>query len=147
MDKEAFDNYLAERYQKQMEYYSKASAKNQRRYKFFQWLLIVLSALTPVFAALNNSKELEALLPAFFKINIIVVVVSSIVAILTTGLKTFNYHELWVTYRSTYEKLKPEILGRMQDAALMMKSLNWFVSQTVRFGKHCPGFLVFYTLK
>jgi hypothetical protein len=34
------------------------------------------------------------LLPAFFKINIIVVVVSSIVAILTTGLKTFNYHEL-----------------------------------------------------
>jgi len=109
MDKEAFDNYLAERYQKQMEYYSKASAKNQRRYKFFQWLLIVLSALTPVFAALNNSKELEALLPAFFKINIIVVVVSSIVAILTTGLKTFNYHELWVTYRSTYEKLKPEI--------------------------------------
>lgn len=41
--------------------------------------------------------------------NIIVVIISSIVAILTTGLKTFNYQETWVTYRSTYEKLKPKI--------------------------------------
>jgi hypothetical protein len=31
------------------------------------------------------------------------------VAILTTGLKTFQYQELWVTYRATYEQLKPEI--------------------------------------
>jgi len=64
MDKEAFDNYLAERYQKQMEYYSKASAKNQRRYKFFQWLLIVLSALTPVFAVL---KSWRLCYPLFFR--------------------------------------------------------------------------------
>lgn len=109
MNKETFDNYLAERYQKQMAYYSKASAKNQKIYKRFQWLLIVLSALAPVVAGLSNIKELEAVLPPFFKLNIVVVVVSSAVAILTTGLKTFNYHELWVTYRSTYEKLKPEI--------------------------------------
>jgi uncharacterized protein DUF4231 len=41
--------------------------------------------------------------------SLFVVVISSIVAILTTALKTFNYQELWVTYRSTHEKLKPEI--------------------------------------
>jgi len=41
--------------------------------------------------------------------KIFVVIVSAVVAILTTGLKTFNYQELWITYRATYEKLKPEI--------------------------------------
>src|SRR4029078_6576152 len=42
-------------------------------------------------------------------IQILLVVVSSIVAILTTGLKTFQYQELWAIYRTTYEQLKPEI--------------------------------------
>jgi hypothetical protein len=38
-----------------------------------------------------------------------VIIVSAIVAILTTGLKTFNYQELWTNYRTTCEQLKPEI--------------------------------------
>lgn len=106
MHQEIFDQYLEERYFKQMAYYSKASAKNQTRYRWFQWILIVLSALTPVFAAFNGIK-FEKL--DFTHLNILVVAVSSIVAILTTGLKTFNYQELWISYRATYEKLKPEI--------------------------------------
>jgi len=62
----------------------------------------------PVIAALNgygndHDKELSQFSSLF------VVVISSIVAILTTGLKTFNYQELWITYRTTHEKLKPEL--------------------------------------
>lgn len=34
---------------------------------------------------------------------------SAVVAILTSGLKTFQYQELWVSYRVTQELLKPEI--------------------------------------
>ena len=30
-------------------------------------------------------------------LNIVVVIVSSIVAILTTGLKTFNYQDIWTS--------------------------------------------------
>jgi hypothetical protein len=33
MDKAVFDEYVAKRYQKQMEYYSNVSAKNQKKYK------------------------------------------------------------------------------------------------------------------
>lgn len=112
MDKEAFDDYVANRYRKQMEYYSKTSAKNQKKYKTFQWVLIILSALTPVLAALSsvtgsNEENIKRVVPQF--IQILLVVISSIVAILTTGLKTFQYQELWAIYRTTYEQLKPEI--------------------------------------
>ena len=112
MDKATFDDYVANRYVKQMEYYSKTSAKNQRKYKVFQWTLIVLSAVTPVLAALSGvawsqNKETNAIGSQL--IQILLVIVSSIVAILTTGLKTFQYQELWAIYRTTYEQLKPEI--------------------------------------
>ena len=112
MEKETFDDYVANRYRKQMEYYSDTSARNQKKYKTFQWVLIVLSALTPVLAALSSvtwaeDEHIRKIVPQF--IQIFLVVISSIVAILTTGLKTFQYQELWALYRTTYEQLKPEI--------------------------------------
>jgi hypothetical protein len=100
MDSENFKEYLEKRYYNQLKYYSSASGKNQKKYKRFQWILIVLSALTPVMAALNWEK---------FDFQIPVIIVSALVAILTTGLKTFQYQELWVNYRATQEQLKPEI--------------------------------------
>ncbi len=107
MDEKAFATYVQERYEKQMKYYSDASAKNQKKYKRFQWILIILSAITPVIAALNSlSVKIGG---NALSLSLVVVIISSVVAILTTGLKTFNYQELWITYRSTYEKLKPEI--------------------------------------
>lgn len=99
MDSETFKDYLENRYYDQLKYYSKSAGKNQKKYKNFQWILIILSALTPVLAALDNNLQLQFL----------VVIVSAIVAILTTGLKTFQYQELWANYRATSEQLKPEI--------------------------------------
>ena len=100
INKEAFDEYVEKRYKDQMAYYSKASSKNQKNYRTFQWVLIVLSAATPVIAALDDK---------WIDLQIPVVIISSIVAILTAGLKTFQYQELWVKYRTTNELLKPEI--------------------------------------
>lgn len=99
MDSETFKEYLKTRYFDQLEYYEKSSGRNQKKYKNFQWVLIILSALTPVLAALNDD----------FKLQFLVVIVSAVVAILTTGLKTFQYQELWANYRATCEQLKPEI--------------------------------------
>jgi hypothetical protein len=96
MDSENFKEYLEKRYYDQLNYYEKSAGLNQKKYKYFQWVLIVLSALTPILAAIEWDK-------------ILVIIVSAIVAILTTGLKTFNYQELWTNYRSTCEQLKPEI--------------------------------------
>lgn len=106
MENEAFARYVKDRYEGQMNYYKVANRANQKKYKQFQWILIVLSALTPVLAALDldfGDKDTWE----FLKYG--VVVISALVAILTTGLKTFQYQELWVTYRATYEQLKPEI--------------------------------------
>jgi hypothetical protein len=100
MEKEAFEKYLKERYYDQLSYYDKASVKNQKRYRRFQWILIILSAMTPILAALDGK---------WFSLQIAVIAVSAIVAILTTSLKTFQYQELWVNYRATHEQLKPEI--------------------------------------
>jgi hypothetical protein len=38
----------------------------------------------------------------------IIVACSALVTILTAALKTFQYQDLWVSYRSTIERLKPE---------------------------------------
>jgi len=100
MDKEAFNQYLKNRYEGQMDYYKNANRKNQKRYRQFQWTLIVLSAIAPV---------LTALISKWPDLQISVVIITALVAILTTGLKTFQYQELWASYRATYEQLKPEI--------------------------------------
>ena len=100
MNKEAFKEYVETRYKDQMAFYSKAASKNQKRYRTFQWILIVFSAITPILAALDDK---------WTDLQIPVVIISALVAILTAGLKTFQYQELWVKYRSTNELLKPEI--------------------------------------
>jgi len=112
MDKALFDEYVENRYKKQMQYYSNTAAKNQKKYKLFQWVLIILSAVTPVLAAMSGftwSHEEKTYTIGSQILQILLVVVSSVVAILTTGLKTFQYQDLWVNYRATYEQLKPEI--------------------------------------
>ena len=109
MDKATFDDYIKNRYEDQMSYYATASRQNRDKYRKFQWTLIILSALTPVMAALNGYKFGSTEDSPTMDLTIVVVIISAIVAILTTGLKTFNYYELWVTYRNTREELKREI--------------------------------------
>jgi len=100
METNTFNEYLEKRYKGQMDYYSKASAKNQKKYKNFQWMLIILSTLTTIMAALPRDQ---------FDLHYAVVVSAALVTIITSALKTFQYQELWVNYRSTNEQLKPEI--------------------------------------
>lgn len=101
MDPKIFATYLEKRYQDQLNYYENASGKNQKKYKFFQWSLIILSTLTTILAALPKQEK--------FDLGYVIVFTSALVTILTSALKTFQYQELWVTYRSTIERLKPEI--------------------------------------
>lgn len=101
MDNATFNEYLVSRYQDQLNYYEKASSANQKKYKNFQWILIIMSTATTILAALPKSESFDA--------QYIVVACAAIVTILTAALKTFQYQELWVNYRSTAEQLKPEI--------------------------------------
>ncbi len=120
MDNKIFNNYLQNRYQEQISYYDKNAGTNKKRYQGFQWVLIILSALTPIFAALGNDHN---------NFQVPVVIISAIVAILTTALKTFNYHEMWISYRNTSEMLKSEFyyytfaVGPYADKTIERESL------------------------
>ncbi len=103
MNKEDFQKYLKERYEDQINWYDKKSIWNQKMYRRFQWIVIVLSAITPVLVAIVaiNPETKEVSWPA--------VGISALVAIGTTALKTFKYQENWINYRTTCETLKKEI--------------------------------------
>ena len=105
MEATVFNEYLENRYKGQLKHYSDASRKNKKRYNNFQWILIILSTLTTILAALPPLPTKEPT----FDFRYVVVVTAGLVAILTAGLKTFKYEELWVNHRSTAEQLKPEI--------------------------------------
>lgn len=99
MENTQFNEYLEKRYFNQLDYFKKASGENQKQYKNFQWILIILSTATTILASL----------PTDFGLQYYVVATAGIVTILTAGLKTFQYQELWINYRSTAEELKPQI--------------------------------------
>ena len=48
MDKENFNKYLEERYNNQVKWYDEKSKLNQKIYKFLQWIIIILTAITPI---------------------------------------------------------------------------------------------------
>ncbi|MBN1561527.1 DUF4231 domain-containing protein [candidate division KSB1 bacterium] len=97
MDSTQFEEYLQKRFEDQVAWYDSKAGRNQKIYKRFQWFLIVLSALTPVLVAINHPVSRW---PA--------VVISALVAILTTALQTFRYQEHWLNYRMTCELLRRE---------------------------------------
>ncbi|HYV93250.1 MAG TPA: DUF4231 domain-containing protein [Chitinophagales bacterium] len=104
MDDAKFQEYLEKRYEDQMKYYDRKAADNQKKYKQWTLIVIVLSALTPVLAAISFANW--PMLTDILKVTL--VLISAIVAIGTTILKTFRYQELWTTYRETGERLRSE---------------------------------------
>ena len=97
MDEKKFQNYIIERYEDQINWYSKKSSRYKKLYSWFQWSAIVLSAAIPV---------LVVSLTGPYKW--ITVVLSIFLTIATAGLKTFKFQENWINYRTTAETLKKE---------------------------------------
>jgi len=105
MDDVMFQDYMKNRYEDQKNWYSKKATFNQKKYKQWTVIVIVLSALTPVLAAISFGPNAAYLNPV---LKVSLVTISAIVAIGTTILKTFRYQELWTTYRETSERLESE---------------------------------------
>lgn len=98
MDDEMFKEYLTNRYYNQIEWYDRKAVKSKKIYVIFQGIVIVFSAITPILILLGTAWERWTAL-----------VVSFLVAVGTTLLKTFKYQENWINYRSTSEALRKEI--------------------------------------
>lgn len=97
LNKEEFDKYLKERYEDQINWYSEKAIHFKRLYKFFQWMVIVLSASIPVLILIVPVEK-----------QLITVAISVVLTISTSALKTFKFQENWISYRILSETLKKE---------------------------------------
>ena len=121
MEVQEFERYLKERYYPQVEWYDKKAMWNQKVYRFLQWGIIILAAITPVFIALTET--LGKALP---------IVLSSLVAISSASLKAFKYQENWINYRTTCETLRKEIHyynARIEDYSNADDPMGLFVKR------------------
>lgn len=97
MDPGKFKEYLKDRYEDQINWYSTKATKNKRFYMFFQWGVIVLSATVPLLVV-SLTESLK-----WFTASI-----AAVLAIGTAALKTFKFQENWINYRTIAEMLKKE---------------------------------------
>ena len=121
MDAAEFQTYLDERYYPQIEWYDKKAIWNQKVYKYLQWGIIILAAITPVFVAISATWG-----------KAIPIVLSCLVAIGTASLKTFKYQENWINYRTTCETLRKEIYyynAKIDDYEDSDESMGLFVKR------------------
>ncbi len=93
------DEYLKDRLEDQIGWYSKKSQTNQKWFKRLRLLEIVLATLIPFLAGIGDA------LPYY---QIIIGGVGVVIAI-AAGLSAINkYQENWIEYRTTAESLKHE---------------------------------------
>ncbi len=97
MDKEAFDNYLKERYNDQMKWYASKARFSKGRYQTMQLLIIIFSVITPVLIGFN-----------YLTFRYISIILTVLIAIFSGALKLYKYNENWMNYRTTRENLKKE---------------------------------------
>lgn len=102
MDKDAFEEYLDNRYRDQVAWYNSKSVFNGKCFRRLQWGTIILSSLTPVVIAIGfeASNDLVKWIP---------VITSVLVAIFASAQRAFKFEENWINYRTTCETLKKEI--------------------------------------
>ena len=84
-----------ERLEDQINWYSRKSGDNQRRYRWFKLLEIAVAASLPVVAAVHSPVWLTGGLAA-------------VVVVLEGTQHLFQFQQNWITYRSTAEALKHE---------------------------------------
>ena len=92
-----------ERLDDQIAWYEDRSSRNQRYYKVMKITVIVLAALIPLLSGLNIPSIALASVPAW-----VLGILGALVAIIEGIQQVGQYHENWISYRSTVESLKQE---------------------------------------
>jgi Protein of unknown function (DUF4231) len=89
------DDPTWDRLEHQLSWYSRKSAENQRHYKWLKLLEIAIAAALPVVAGLHSPVLVTGTLAA-------------LIVVLEGAQHLYQFHEHWITYRSTAEALKHE---------------------------------------
>ena len=93
------DDYIKERLEDQITWYSSKSSENQKRYKVLRISEIVAAAIIPFIAGMGDKIGFG---------NWIVGILGVIVAVTAGFIALHKNHELWIQYRTTCEQLKHE---------------------------------------
>ncbi len=104
---------IMERLEEQIEYYEKKSATSQRGYKRIKLIEIIAAALIPFLAALQiPSISPNIASSAIFQLRQFVGIVTALLGVVITVLEgvlqLYQFHQRWITYRSTAEAMKHE---------------------------------------
>lgn len=93
------EEYFEQRFDNQMDWYSKKSSDNQKMYKGLKTFELISASLIPFLSGVMDKLPYAHWVIAFLGISI---------AILSSVSSLYKYHENWLTYRSTSEALKHE---------------------------------------
>ena len=109
-------NYLNDRVENQVSYYSSKSALNKHYYLLFKVSQLIAAALLPFLSVFISDFSWAKYLVAFL---------GTLVTILEGVLAVGKYHEKWITYRSTAEALRQEkFLFLMQAGSYTSEDAN-----------------------
>jgi hypothetical protein len=91
--------YLEQRLNGQINWYSKKSQFNQKAYKRLRFAEILFAALIPFFAGIGDAIAYYQIIIGF--LGVCIAVFAGLSAL-------YKYHENWIEYRTTAETLKHE---------------------------------------
>ena len=93
-------DYLSQRIDDQINWYSKKSTFNKNRYQIIKALVIIISASIPVLAIIIKSND--------DRLKLTVGVAGVLIIVLEGILSLYKYKEIWLKYRMTSEMLNRE---------------------------------------
>lgn len=93
------DDYLKNRLEDQLSWYSKESAANQKWFKRLRLLEILAAALIPFLSGMGDKICYSAWIIG--SLGVFIAVAAAVSAL-------FKFHENWIEYRTTAEQLKHE---------------------------------------
>jgi hypothetical protein len=95
------EDYIEQRLENQIKWYSAKSATNQKKHKYWQVVKIVSALLITT---------LSIIVDKYREITIVIGVLAAFIVFIESFVKIFNYEKLWLQYRTTSERLKREKL-------------------------------------
>ncbi|WP_149274913.1 DUF4231 domain-containing protein [Pareuzebyella sediminis] len=96
------EEYIEDRLESQRKWYSEKSSLNKDYYNGFKIATIVFSVLIPLIAGSMQFASAKG------SISLIVGILGTLVAILTSVLELMKFKEKWINYRTASERLKHE---------------------------------------
>lgn len=95
------EEYIKERLDDQINWYSDKSVSNQRKHKVWQVIKIIAALLVTILSLLANE---------FDKMIYVIGVMGAFIVFIESYIQIYDFKKLWVQYRMTSERLKREKL-------------------------------------